>query len=1164
MAEQTFRSPGFYEQEIELVAGAQQPVGVPGGIIGTAQKGPAFVPVTLANMTDFTARFGDLDPQRFAPYAVNEFLKHKLALTFLRVLGAGANSTLAHIATTNVQGTVRNAGFKIVPAAPNEPADAAIGTVTTQAITANAADLDKGFSYTDTAGIIGRVLVDHTIGGISAVDSPVAGTYRIYVGTSDNPSANDFAARIDSAIAALNVAGVDVTSTVLNNIVTLTQATAGAAGNTTIAVFGGALSATLTLAGFSGGDDASEPWTDSTVQFIAAKHYISASNAGPTESDGFPVFTDNPSFSISTYGASSVNLIRGVIFPASGTRIQVAPYNGTYSAGCYSGTLGPENLTDGLARRFKIIISSSDGASFDNDDGFDGVKILTASLDPTDNAYISRILNTDPDLFAVKKHLLYLDFPVEKELAPVMTGTAATEPTVLILSGTSPWQSKFGRYDTRFTTPRTPAFISQPFGAYEYDLFHFETISDGEYANDKLKVSISNIQASTDPDQPYGTFDVTLRQFGDDDLNPQGLEYYPAVSLNPKAENYIAKAIGDKKVQWNFDTDERSERRLLISGKYPNRSVNFRVIMNSLLEAGQVPASALPFGFRGIPVLKTNESLCDGATSLNFESSTFSGSPRLTGPVVSPITASIIPPLPYRYKVTRGTMTDTAGSANIGTPGANERVDSRLYWGVVVQSMPTTASVDSAVLNYNLGTLQNSLVNSYTKFQGITKQGVLATGIEADAFNANKFTLARVALANQSLSTVTGTAELHMREAAYVRDGVPSPVDYKVNYGSADRVTLATLVASSSVKFNRFASFNKYTSIFYGGFDGLNILDRDNRLMNDKSCSSETGYSGDDGKAIGEVEAGLVTNAAGTGVNNNIVYSYRSAIDIITDEISSNVNIIAIPGIRDPLITTYAQDSARDYSLAMYVRDIPSYDDNGFRIFDDTEGRRPSVRQTSETFTSLNIDNNYAATYFPDVYINDSNLNKKVKVPASIAALGAIAYNDKVAYPWFAPAGFNRAALDFVTNVQVRLNQADRDTLYDSRINPIATFPAGGFVIFGQKTLQLKKSALDRVNVRRLLLEVKRVVSDVAGRLLFEQNTPAVRSRFIASVNPLLGLIQAQAGIEKFRVIMDDSNNTPRDAEQNRLNGKIVLVPTKTIEFIAVDFVITPSGVSFE
>jgi hypothetical protein len=1031
MAEQTFRSPGFYEQEIELVAGAQQPVGVPPGVAGTSEKGPAFVPVTVANITDFTSRFGNLDPQRFAPYAVNELLKHKQALTFVRTLGAGANSSLSDISDTLSQGTVKSAGFRIKSAAST----------------------------------------------------------------------------------------------------------------------------------------AAPSLTNSTVQFLAARHYISASSTGPSESEGFPIFTDNPSFGVSLSGATSVNLVRAVIFPAAGTRIQLASYNETYSPLALSASLGADNNTNGLARKFKIIISSSDGSSFDSDDGFAGVKILTASLDPNDNAYISRILNTDPDLFATKKHLLYLDLPVEKDLAVVETGTPVSDPTVLILSGNTSFIDKFGRYDTRFSTPRTTSFISQPFGAYEYDLFHFETISDGEYANDKLKVSISNIQASTDPNQPFGTFDVTLRQFGDDDINPQGLEYYPSLSLNPRAENYIARMIGDKKVYWNFDTDEISERRLIISGKYPNRSVNFRVVMNPLIESGQVPSTAIPFGFRGIPVLKTVDSLTDSGSPLTFEGATFSGGTRLSGVGVAgdfPVTASIFPPLPFRFKVTRGTLFESNGAANIGTPGSNERADSRLHWGVVVQSMPTTSSVTNAVLNYNLGTLENNLVRSYTKFQGIMKQDVLVTGSAADAFNANKFTLARVALANGSLSTVTGTAETHMKEASYVRSGQPSAVDYRVNYGSSDRVTMATLVASSSILFNRFSSFNKFTSVFFGGFDGLNSLDRDNRLMNDKASSTESSVGGDNGKAIGAVESGLVINAAGAGVNNNVVYAYRTAVDILTDEVSSNVNILAIPGIREPLVTTYAQDSARDYSLAMYVRDIPSYDDNGFRIFDDTVNRRPSVRQTSETFVGLNIDNNYAATYFPDVYINDANLNKKVKVPASVAALGAIAFNDLVSYPWFAPAGFNRGALDFVTNVQVRLNQGDRDTLYDARINPIATFPTAGFTIFGQKTLQLKKSALDRVNVRRLLLEVKRVVSEVAGRLLFEQNTPAVRSRFIASVSPQLSLIQAQAGIEKFRVIMDDTNNTPQDAEQNRLNGKIVLVPTKTIEFIAIDFIVTPSGVAFE
>jgi phage tail sheath protein FI len=195
----------------------------------------------------------------------------------------------------------------------------------------------------------------------------------------------------------------------------------------------------------------------------------------------------------------------------------------------------------------------------------------------------------------------------------------------------------------------------------------------------------------------------------------------------------------------------------------------------------------------------------------------------------------------------------------------------------------------------------------------------------------------------------------------------------------------------------------------------------------------------------------------------------------------------------------------------------------------------------------------------------DDEVNfRRVKVPSSVAVVGAIAYNDKVAYPWFAPAGFNRGALEFVKNVTVRLNSGDRDILYDSRINPIATFPSGGYVIFGQKTLQLAKSSLDRLNVRRLMVEVKRIVAGEANKILFEQNTSATRQRFVNAVIPKLGVIQAQAGVERFQVVMDDTNNSQIDVDANRVNGRIVIVPTRTIEFIAIDFVITNAGVSFQ
>ena len=1029
MAEQTFRSPGFFEQEIELVAGTVGPQGTPAGIAGTSLKGPAFVPVTVGTYADFKTRFGDKDPERPAVYAAEQWLRHRGALTFVRVLGAGANTSTAHISTTLSQGTVRNAGFRLSP-------------------------------YTVSAGL------NHTA-------------------------------------------------------------------------------------------------SEAALQFIVARHFVSASG-GQREEMGFPIFTDNPTFGISGGATSTVNLVRGVVFAASGSRVQVMGYDESYGANIDDGAyLGPETGST-MVRKFKIAVSSSVSTfvSSVSTDGNGGVRIYTASLDPADDSYISKVLNTNPDLFDAKKHLLYLDFPVEKEVVPVQTGSS-TDYTVGVLSGTSNL-TNFGRFDTRYTTPRTPSFISQPFGKQEYDLFYFESISDGEYANNRFKVSIQNLRASTDPAHPYGTFDVVLRAFDDDDIVPEELERYTRCSLDPTSADYVARKVGDKKVYFNFDADEVGERRLVISGKYPNKSTNFRVVMDPLVENRKVPAGTLPFGFRGVPVMKTSDSLADYASSLTFENSSYSTNTyRLDGfGITGNLLRSVVPPLPYRFKVTKGALSQN--TTNIGEPGTNERADSRLHWGVVNKTVPLSSSISDAIMNANAGTLQNPLVASYAKYQGISKLDTVLTGSAVDVFNANKFTLARVALANATVTAVTGTAELHMKDAAYVRNGQPDGTNYSLTYGGQTRVTLATLVASSSVVFNRFTPYAKFTGIFYGGFDGLNILNSDNRKMNDKSSSTEssTTANGGSGLALGAVEAGLTTNAAGTGVDNNIVASYRAAARILTDEFSSNANVVAIPGIREPLVQDYLSSLTRDYSLAIHIRDIPSYDDSATRLWDDSTAM-PSVRYVSENFTGLNVDNNYSSTYYPDVYVDDTTNMRLVKVPASVAVLGALAYNDKVAYPWFAPAGFNRGALDFVKNVVIRLNSGDRDMLYESRINPIAVFPTGGYVVFGQKTLQSAKSALDRVNVRRLMVEVKRAVKAVADSILFEQNNSTTRAKFVKAVTPLLTMVQAQSGIEKFRVVMDDSNNTSQDVEANRLNGRVVVVPTRAIEFIAIDFVVTPSGVAF-
>jgi len=809
-------------------------------------------------------------------------------------------------------------------------------------------------------------------------------------------------------------------------------------------------------------------------------------------------------------------------------------------------------------------------------------------------------------MFQQEQHLLYLDLAVENEVAPVKYDASLS--TVALVSGSSRtsgdsglktqiFLDAFGRFDTRYTTPKTTSFISQPFGKKEFDLFHFETISDGAWGNDQFKVSIANLRASTDPGNPYGSFEVQVRKFGDSDKSAEILERYPECNLNPKSENFIAKKVGDYKVRYDFDQEDPDERRLVVTGKYPNLSQRIRVVIHSDLDAGEVPSDALPFGFRGLPVLKTSDTLTDSATGLTAASSgkvlgstiaaanqreaLTPASNRLTFVMssqggkrvgmVSSLTCSIVPPVPMTFKVTNGEIASTAAGF-VGRPGDNERVDGSYYWGIKTTTVPRASAVTNPILQSNASRIVNPLVRSLTKFQGIKKLDTLITGSATDDFNSNKFSLAKVAFsadnsAGNGLVTVftafTGSVRDHMLDAAYIRNGNPDTQTYTVSDRvKASRFTMASLLATSSVIFNRFTPFAKFTNVFYGGFDGLNILDRDQAFFRDRALSSDIG-----GKAASDasnIGLALVSskNQAGGGRLNNNVSSINRAVDIITDPTATRINILAIPGVREPYVTDHALDKTREYSQAIYVMDTLTYDENSNRLYDDSK-TRVDVRETAEKFESRAVDNNYGATFFPDVFINDERNRQIVKVPASVAALGAMAYNDKVKKPWFAPAGFNRGSLDFVTNVETRLSSEDRDILYDARVNPIAVFPRTGFVIFGQKTLQAAKSALDRINVRRLMLEIKRVTVAVATRLLFEPNTPETRARFIGQVTPLLALIQAQAGIEQFKVVMDDSNNTQEDIDSNRLNGKIIVVPTRAVEFIAVDFIITNSGVEF-
>lgn len=1058
MAENTFKSPGFFEQEVELTAEKQEPTGVPAGIIGAAKMGPAFVPMTLGTFADFENRFGSLTPEKFAPYAVREWLKNRQSVTFLRVLGAGANSTATDFSITKKYGTVKNAGYKAIG---NNNTLTAMGNP--QFITAKhviSANSDIGFPmFTDSGTLKSGGLTDGTFGSTA--------------GLREDPAADDILHLCRAMI--LNTSG-----------------------------------------SYFQIKDNSTAWT--------------------TEGAGKAASVD---------GSNEIEL-----------KLILADHTSS----------GDVDLTWGNDETTQVDNGTTD-INRPN-------KIFKVSLDPDNTKYIGKVLNTDPKKFQSEGHLLYLDFAVEHELAPVVTqGQSATNDTVYLSTGAenttgmnstfvgenagTQWKHLFGWHNARYQAPKTTSFISQPFGLVEYDLFHFECLSDGTVANNEFKVSISNIRKSINPNSGFGTFDVEVRRYNDSDFMPQVLERFVGCTLDPSSENFIARKIGDKKVVFDFDAELEEERRLVISGRYPNRSLNIRVVMNDSVYKGQVPAAALPFGFRGIPVMDVNSKLND-----------------------SDATLAHLPPMPYTFKATKGAVKASSVSYQ-GHAGDNERTDARIYWGVKTTRIEDDKIVNNAILQSNLSGASSSLVKAYTKFQGIAGGSISIGNLvsDADSFHNNKFSLANVALAYQIGTDLGGTvtpdyslissAAVAMKDACYIRNGSPDPSDYSVvdNHDSSSyskRPTFASLIHDDTANnFNKFSKFAKFTNVFYGGWDGLNNLDEDIEDLNDKAASTEAG-----GKASASISNGLgllgSDNGAlmGKGQSNNVIASYRQAIKQMTDPMTVRTNLLVIPGIRDPYVSDFAASSCRDYGMAMYVMDIPNYNGDQDRIFD--TGSRPDVEFTANSLESRALDNNYVSSYFPDVYITDPINNRRVLVPASIAAIGALSYNDSVSYPWFAPAGFNRGALGFVENVRTRLSVSDRDDLYDRRINPIANFPDGGFVIFGQKTLQVNQSALDRVNVRRLLLEVKRQVSEVASAVLFEQNNAQTRERFVKLISPRLGMIQAQAGIEQFRIICDATNNTPLDAEQNRLNGKIIIVPTRTIEFIAIDFIVTNSGVSFE
>jgi uncharacterized protein len=322
----------------------------------------------------------------------------------------------------------------------------------------------------------------------------------------------------------------------------------------------------------------------------------------------------------------------------------------------------------------------------------------------------------------------------------------------------------------------------------------------------------------------------------------------------------------------------------------------------------------------------------------------------------------------------------------------------------------------------------------------------------------------------------------------------------------------------------------QFTLAFQGGFNGQSPATAIN-LGSSITAGNSQGFDLSSATASGSV-------------------AYIKALDAISNSDEYDINMLVTPGVirsLHPTVTTKAIDVVEARQDAFYIADFV--------------GAAASI---SDVTTESNaVDSNYAGTYYPWVKTVDTNTNKLVSVPPSVLMPAVFAANDAIGAEWFAPAGLNRGGIVGAVSVLNRLTHSERDTLYENKVNPIASFPGQGIVAFGQKTLQDRASALDRINVRRLLITVKKFVASTSRFLVFEQNTAQTRSKFINTVQPYLEGIQQRQGLYAFKVVMDETNNTPDVIDRNILAGQIFLQPTKTAEFIVIDFNILPTGASF-
>ena len=733
--------------------------------------------------------------------------------------------------------------------------------------------------------------------------------------------------------------------------------------------------------------------------------------------------------------------------------------------------------------------------------------------------YIRKVFNTNPQLTnaqtTVNPVKYWLGETYDRALKDTVPNAASRNYYAVLLplqEGSGPTSA--GNFEMPLVSAETPWLISQDLstnsGSYTptgmQKLFKLVALDEpGAWTSRTLKISVEDVKASTNDATDYGTFSIVVRQLSDSDNVVRVVETFNDCNLNPNSLNYVGRKVGDRYTTW-----DNTIKAYKLIGQYDNASRYIRMQMNTDVDNGSTDTRYLPFGFLGIPKYK-DVSIVETGSPATFANSakTFMAA---TGSSFKPVT---------------GITGMISGSYISHGFGAN-----------------LSASIKFPAPALRVSASDGGLGNFTDAYFGYSV-GQTATSLRFDTSNLDLLhALGGIGSSNQFNATSTGC----QASTAFSLDDIRLSGTIGI-WASGSRASSTAASQSATAGGGTWETiltngYDRFTVPLHSGFDGLEIVEPEPFNNTDLTDSTEFGYYAK--------------------------YSLKRSIDAIADPEVVEMNLATIPGVTDAGITSHLLSTCEDRADSLAIIDLK----DGFQPT--TENTQPfadrlgSVDTTISTLRGRGINSSYGCAYYPWVQIRDTIAGSLLWAPPSIAALGTFSSSQRKTQVWFAPAGFNRGGLTEgsagvpVVNVVERLTRKQRDKLYAANINPLAKFPAEGIVVFGQKTLQVTASALDRINVRRLLIFVKKRISQIATQILFEPNVRKTWDRFTGQAQPFLQDVKTNFGLSDFKLILDESTTTPDLIDRNVMYAKIFLKPTRAIEYIALDFNITRTGASFD